>query len=342
MRRREGARKGFTLVEALIAAALAIIVLGGAIVMYTQGNKMFQATTEHASTREEALLLLERINKDLDSLMVSDEVDPKTSLYYMVQPYKLIQPMPQPGVIDPNTGQPKVEYTGVQFWVYHHTQTIKDPTNDFPLPQLVGQMIEYKLDPIDGDPKKGNNMLRNGVKINKIPLAAVFFRRSNPIYAKGNVGAAPNAVMDVYVIPKGGMWGTMTDDVMNTLLTTGYALMRTFHLVGYESQYTSLLSLAITKGKYQEPLDPLEEAVLADATSNDLVANVKGKIDGSPLEYRLPAGRVVLEQKLFDAATTGDKEFVAAKSEAGDQEQGNVSGSSVKLSAGSQSARLNL
>lgn len=343
MRRRDAVRSGFTLVEGLIAGALAIVVLGGGVMLYIQGNKMFQQTTEHSSAREEALLLLERINKDLEALMVSDEVDPETNVHYMLQPYKLIGPE-QEVATDPKTGAQKTttEYTGIQFYVYHHTQTTNDPTNGFPLPQLVGHMIEYKLVPVNGDRKKGHNLMRNGVKVNKIPLSAVFFRKADPVYAKGNIGAAPDAVMDVFVIPKGGMWGTMSPEVMQTMLGTGHALMRTFHLVGYESQFTTLLSLADTKTRYGEPLDPLEENVLAYAKQQGLLANVAAKTQGAPLEYRLSAGRVTLEKKLYDATTAGDKEFNAAKSEPGDQEQGNVSGSSVTLSAGSRSAKLNL
>ena len=335
-------KSGFTLVEALVAGALAVIVLGGGIMLYMQGNKMFQTVTEHSSAREEALLILERINKDLEAIMVSDEIDPETNVYYMLEPYKFIQPTPQMAV-DPKTGEKKqtIEYTGIQFYIYHHTQTVKDAT-DFPCPQLVGQVIEYKLVPINGDPAKGNNLTRNGVKINKQPLSAVFFRKADPVYAKGNIGAAPDAVLDVYVIPKGGMWGTMSPDVLSTLLAGGHALMRTFHLVGYESQFTTLMSLADSKMRYGEPLDPLEEAVITYAKQEGLLANVSAKTKEAPLEYRLPAGRVTLEKKLFDPATAGDKEAANSKFEQGDPEQGAVNGSSVKLSAGSRSARLNL
>lgn len=343
MRRCDGARKGFTLLEGLIAGALAVVVLGGGVMLYIQGNKMFQTTTEHSSAREEALLILERINKDLEALMISDEVDPESGNYYMLQPYKLTGPEKQVS-INKQTGEQTIStmYTGIQFYVYHHTQTIKDPTNDFPLPQLVGQMIEYKLVAINGDRAKGMNLLRNGVKVNKIPLSMVFFRKTDPVYAKGNIGAAPDAVMNVFVIPKGGMWGTMTDDVMTNMLTSGHALMRTFHLVGYESQFTTMLSLADSKMRYSEELDPLEEAVVAYAKQEGLLAGVSAKTKDAPLEYRLPKGRVVLEKKLFDVATAGDKEFNAAETKEGDPEQGNVRGSSVRLSAGSSSSRLSL
>ena len=335
--------EGFTLVESLIALAIAVVVLGSAMLLYMNGNRMFQSTTEHSSAREEALLILERINKDLETLMVSDEVDPDNGIYYMLEPYKLIGPQKQAGR-DKVTGEIKefTEYTGCQFYVYHHTQTVKDPTNGFPVPQLVGQLVEYKMEAINGDTKRGFNLMRNGVKVNKIPLSAVFFRKADPVYAKGNIGAAPDAVMDVYIVPKGGMWGTLTPEVLSTLMTTGHALMRTYHLVGYESQFTTLLSLADTKGRYGEQLDPLEEAVIAYAKREGLLAGVSAKTQGAPLEYRLPAGRVVLEKKLFDVASAGDREFNASKTEEGDPEQGAVSGSSIRLSAGSSSSRLNL
>lgn len=336
-------RSGFTLIEGLIAGALAIVVLGGGVMLYMQGNKMFQTTTEHSSAREEALLILERINKDLEALMVSDEQVPGTKSYYMLQPYTLTGPQKQAGK-DKVTGEIKefTEYTGIQFFVYHHTQTTTDPENNFPLPQLVGQMIEYKLEPINGDTKKGFNLTRNGVKVNKIPLSAVFFRKADPVYAKGNIGAAPDAVLDVYVIPKGGMWGTMTPEVLSNMTTTGHALMRTYHLVGYESQFTTLLSLADAKTRYGEDLDDLEQAVISYASQQGLLAGVSAKTKETPLEYRLPKGRVTLERTLFDPKTAGDREFASAKTEQGDPEQGKVGGSSIRVSAGSSSSRLNL
>jgi hypothetical protein len=336
-------RTGFTLVEGLIAAALGIIICGGGIYIYMQGNKMFQTTTEHSSIREEALLVLEKINKDLDALMVSDEEDPETKSYYLLKPYTLTGPVEQK-YTDKRTGEQKTytEYTGIQFYVYHHTETTPDETNGFPLPMLVGQMIEYRCDPINGDPKKGFNLMRNGVKVNKQPLSAVFFRKADPIYAKGNIGASPDAVLDVYVMPKGGMWGTMTPDVMARLVQEGHALMRTFHLVGYESQFTALLSLADAKRRYGETLDPVETAIWAYAKQEGLLANVASKTADTPLEYRLPRGRVKLEKVLFNPATAGDKEFASAKTEPGDQEQGNVGPGSINLSAGSRSSRLSL
>jgi hypothetical protein len=226
---------------------------------------------------------------------------------------------------------------------YHHTETTSDPASGFPLPQLVGQMVEYKLEPIGGDPKKGVNLLRNGVRVNKIPLNAVFFRRADPIYAKGNVGASPDAVIDAYVVPKGGLWGTMTPDVLARLQTSGHALMRTFHLIGYESQFTAMLSLADAKKRYLEKADPLEEAVWSYAKQEGLLAGVAAKTADTPLEYRLPRGRVTLQHKvLYNPSTAGDKDFANAKTEPGDQEQGKIGINKINLSAGSQSSKLSL
>src|SRR5690606_36309667 len=119
-------------------------------------------------------LVLERINKDLQALMVSDEIDPETGQYYMLQPYRLAQPVEQRSK-DESTGRETVttEYTGISFFVYHHTQTVKDPETDFPVPQLVGQMIEYRLEPIRGDHRNGHDLLRNGLRVNKLPLVGV-------------------------------------------------------------------------------------------------------------------------------------------------------------------------
>src|SRR5581483_3042216 len=88
-------RSAFTLVETMIATGVGFVVMGGAMLLYYQGNKMFQTTTEHASVREEAYFVLERLGKDLDGLIVSDEENKRTGNFFMVEPYELIDPVEQ-------------------------------------------------------------------------------------------------------------------------------------------------------------------------------------------------------------------------------------------------------
>jgi hypothetical protein len=314
-------RHAFTFVEALVAAALAAVVLGGTAMMYVQGNRAFTATTEHASFREEALLLLETIDRDLKGLVVSDEMNPRTGLYYMVQPFELLDPVDQVGT-DPATGR-KRSYpvsSGLEFHKYHRTQMV--PGRDGPTAQMVGQLVTYRIRPIDAaDPRRGVDLLRNGRKINRQPLSGVLFERADPIHAARNVGAAPNATLKVTVVPRGGLWGTMTPDTIQKLRDDGKVATRMFHLVGYESQFTTLLWLAIAKSQAGLPVDPLEDAVLAygDALPAGLGGDLRRKVkEISDMGYRLDPGRIVLETVPFDETTAGqDAVFAAAREDEG-------------------------
>jgi prepilin-type N-terminal cleavage/methylation domain-containing protein len=309
--------RGFTLVEALVAVALGVIVLGGTTVMYYSGNRAFVTVTEHSSFREEALLLLERIERDLRGLIVSDQLDPKRGLYYMVQPYELFDPRPQQG-INPRTRLPEVYQipAGLRFFRYHHMQSITGATG--PTAQLVGHQIEYKVEPI-GNGEKGVNLLRNGRRANKMPLSAILFEVADPVYAARAVGAAPNAILNVTVVPRGGLWGSMTPDTVRRLRDDGKVVTRSIHLVAYESQFTLLLWLATVKQQARQELDPLEQAVFA--AGEKLPALLRGRLqkkieEMTNIGYRLDENRVVLEPKAFDDATAGkDPAFQNAKEE---------------------------
>lgn len=288
MTRRPVDHHGATLVEALVAVALGTLVVGGAMVLYIQGNRAFGTTTEHASFREEALTVLETINRDLEELVVSDDRNPRTGRFYMVEPFELAAE----------------DGSALRFHKYHHTQTIeKDGAT---LPQVVGQAIEYRTEPVDAAaPARGVNLLRNGRKVNRQPLALVRFERMDPIVALNNIGGCPNGLLEVTVLPRGGMWGQMSRETLERLRRENRSVNRIHHLVGYESQYTTVLWKALTKGQAGQPLSPLELAVSADADSRPaaLAGPIRERLKQiADLDFALDPDTVRLDDVPYDEA----------------------------------------
>ena len=190
------------------------------------------------------MLVLETIGRDLDQLMVSEEPVPsQPGQFYLTRPFELGDLKPQKG-IDPVTKAEITENvaTSITFFRYHHTDTV--PGSNPAMPRMVGQKIVYKSEPLPGG---GMNLSRNGEVINHTPLSVIMFKPVKPIVAAENVGGAPFAILEVQIIPKNGMWGKMTEDVITTMRKDGQVLTRLFHLVGYESQYTAYLAVALAK-----------------------------------------------------------------------------------------------
>jgi hypothetical protein len=94
------------------------------------------------------------------------------------------------------------------------------------------------------------------------------------IVAAETIGGAPQAILKISVLPRGGMWGTMKDKTQQLLREKDTLVSRTVHLVGYESQYTSLLFVALqkyhraTQAGIQPTLSPLQRAVYEDALAH--------------------------------------------------------------------------
>lgn len=238
------ARSGATLIEVMIAVAIGSLVIGSAMYLYWQGTMHGAKSQDHASIRQEAMLVLETLARDLDQLMVSEEPVPtQPGQFYLTRPFELSDLQPQTG-FNPVTKQPITENvaTSITFYRYHHTDAV--PGSNPVMPRMVGQKIVYKSEPAPGG---GMNLRRNGEIVNKTPLAVIMFKPAKPIVAAENVGGAPFAILEVQIVPKNGMWGKMTEDTVNNLRKEGQVLSRIFHLIGYESQYTAYLAVALAK-----------------------------------------------------------------------------------------------
>lgn len=312
-------RNAFTLVEVLIAAALGSVVIGGGMMLYVQGNKMFYSTTEHSSFRSEALLLLETAANDFDQLQVSAGANPETGNWSLLQPYRIIKSPKFTQKItamqlNPKTGkEEEIEVEagdGVSFFRFHHI-AMGAPTADLPLgkPKMIGRKVVYETVDIDpSDPSKGKNLLRNGKRVNQIPLASVIFHKEPPIVAAEQVQGSPHALITMTVVPQGGLFGNMKREALLKLEEKGSIIARTFHLVGYESFYTSVLYSGLQKGKGSiTGLDDLTKAVVSDATktSPELTKKVAASASKTSQTYSIDAEVFVLDETTFVDETAG-------------------------------------
>ncbi len=256
---RTKSRRAFSLPEVLIALLIATTVLGGTMMMWFQGTRQFYKTSEHASIRAEAMLCLERIAQDLEQLVVSSGKNPETGRYSLLEPY-WFEDETTVDSTDPATGAPVRVPAGkaLCFYRFHHVENGPGPEGSTggESPVIVGRKITYQVVPVAaGNPEAGHDLLRNGVRVNRLPLADVLFHKEPQIVSATMVRGSPHAIVSVSVVPKGGLFGNMgTSDraiqreILDSLRARGSLVGRTFHLVGYESMYTSMLYQAMEKG----------------------------------------------------------------------------------------------
>lgn len=278
-------RRGTTLIEVLIAVAIGAAVMGGAMYLYHFGNKAFYKTTEHAAFREEALLTLETVARDVEGLMVSTGTKPGSGKYYLLEPYEFIPPVSNLTKTDPVTKQQKPyqdAYEGIRFWKYHSTEM------NGAKPVMVGRKIEYTVKPADpGNPSAGKYLYRNNETrpVNKIPLAYIAFVKEPNEVTFDQIGGSQHGVLSVFIVPTGGNLGTrqnMTRDVIESLKEQKALVSRTFQLTGMESFYTVILNEAfrMASARKQQPTDPddltrvngVYLAVYNDARQNNAAA----------------------------------------------------------------------
>jgi hypothetical protein len=260
-------RRGFSMVELVVAGFITALMLGGVFLMNHQGTKSFQVVTEHASFRQEALLCMEYVARDMEELMVSSGPNPilGSTSWSMTSPFVLSEPVTVDG---------QELFTRLDFFRYHHTGNTVGEDGDG-IPQLVARRITYQCrTSTTKDGHRITDLLRNGQKINHQPLALVNFEPVAAVVAAQTIGGAPQAILKINVLPRGGMWGTMKDQSLQQLREKEGLVSRTIHLVGYESQYTSLLFVALQKfhraqlSGIKPVFTPLQRAVYEDALAH--------------------------------------------------------------------------
>lgn len=287
-------RSGFSLVEVIVAMAIGIVVLVGALYLWSFGTKSFYKTTEHVAFRQEALLILERVARDFEQIVVAPGMDNPVngepsilSPFVLDQPYDLDYENPN----DP-TGpkiRVKASKTGITFFRFHRveydTADPDAPDNGIGMPKMVARKVEYRVEDV---PDGGKNLIRNGVKVNTQPIDTVLFHREPPIVTGSQVKGSPNAIVSVTVVPKGGIKGhmgstkdTVTREILEVLRKKSSVVERTFHLVGYESMYTNLLyrALQVTRRYLDEQNQSFDFGNVTSNYAAAIDAHVKGNED---------------------------------------------------------------
>lgn len=331
-------RRGFTLVEVIISVALGALVMGGAMALYSFGNRSFYKTTEHSSFRSEAMLMIERVGQDLDQLVVSPKEDnPVNGELSILNPF-VLGPSVSYTIEDPNDATKEITVPAshsVTFFRYHHlAMDTSDP--DGPpqgLPTIVARKVEYVTEEM---PDGTVNLLRNGQRINRQPLDRVIFHKEPPIVTAHQVKGSPHAILTVKVVPKGGMSGhfgttkkEISDKILQVMREKSSLVEKTFHLVGYESLYTNVLYRGLQKirahlgnndldyswssvlAHYQAALagDPILLAVFDDAYAGDansaappqLLERLTSGMGGRASQaFRFPSQVFLLEDKPFE------------------------------------------
>lgn len=318
-------RKGFTLIEVIVSAAIGSIVIGGGMLMYLQGNQYFYKTTEHASFRAESLVILERIAQDLEQMQVSTGKNPSTGKYYLTHPYEFIDPF----TMDLKDSEGNLIETvkagkGLRFYRFHHIK-MGAPKDGIPngVPTMVARRIEYTVQEIvPGQPEEGLNLLRNGKKVNHQPLQNFFFHQEPMIVAANQVQGSRSAILSASCVPKGGLFGNMDYNTMMRLQKEGSVVSRTNHMVGYESFYTSVLYSALQKkkgaGGTLEGISALQNAVLAHASSEtpeSLLLNLEDTVgDAAPPTHLIPPEAFSIEADIafVDSTASKDSGWLAA------------------------------
>lgn len=326
MKRTQVARKGFSLVEVIVAVAVGSVIIGAGMLMYLQGNKYFYKVTEHTSFRAEAILIHERIAEDLLQLQIDTGKNPNTNEYWLVQPYELEGTPSTLNMTDSDGNVIGTVKAGnvLRFPRFHHVE-MSAPTPELPngMPKMVAYMMEYKTEPVDSaDPSKGINLLRNGERVNQIPLKEVLFHAEPAIVAANQVQGSPSAILTAKIVPLGGTFGNLDLEnlgVLDRLAEQGDIVTRTYHLVGYESFYTSVLFSGLQSGNSSgyENLSDLEAAVVNHARQNappQMFANVNTAASGGggSSSYLLPKESFSVEyNRKHDDTVDTDQSWLA-------------------------------
>jgi len=331
-------KQAFTLVEAMVAVAIGSLVLGAAGLLYKQGVKYFYKTTEHAEFREQSLICLETIARDLEQLIVSDQQNPQTSNYQMVEPY-ILTGTPTPFTrFDPKTKKEVPTganaYTGIRFWRYESTDT--DPATK--QPTIIGKMMEYSIKPASSNPKDGYNLFRGDSTrpVNHVPLNQIAFVSESPKVTVDQIGASPHAVLTVMIVPNGGSFGSMgqnmSQDTVDHLRADRALVSRTFHLSGYETYYTLLLNEAFRMqanagnnpntgtgltGVYKAVFDDAKNKLDPRQFANVLNRFQTGSASSAPNFTDISLFKIDWNGKFSDTAAGTDKFFTSLPVQAG-------------------------
>jgi prepilin-type N-terminal cleavage/methylation domain-containing protein len=120
-------RKGFTLVEMLVAVALGTIVLGAIVAASVSLNRTFAAVDNFFSTHLQQVRIIDYLNRDVKRSNIAEISADAQSIYCWVPKYVI-----QPGDIDATSGNlntrrtPTVTKTGSGYQVNYYPGTLQN------------------------------------------------------------------------------------------------------------------------------------------------------------------------------------------------------------------------
>lgn len=230
-------RRGFTMIEMMLAAAVSSVMFVVTMNFMSVGQKQVVKSSEHADARIEAMKIMEVLEWDLDRLVVGDEIDD-----------------PNASVIDPFKKSFNENTTAFGFFAFHHVEY--DPADKRMV--LVPGWIDYRVERRqDG---WGVDLLRNGKPVNRAPIADVKIADMDRAEAD-RLGISPRHCITVKVYPLGVQDWLGNKDISSE----ANAVKRVFHLKHIESRYACLMSVkrAIRSNPANAPQDPRFQKVLS-------------------------------------------------------------------------------
>ncbi|MBI4872764.1 MAG: hypothetical protein HY814_14500 [Candidatus Riflebacteria bacterium] len=206
-------RAGVTLVEVLLAVALAALVFGTAIQFFRMGNLQVVKVSDHAQARMEAMKVLDALREDLDRVTVDDDIA------NLVIPLRL-----------------KDNGRTLQFFALHHRE-LNTSKKTMTLVAREMTWTSHKLT----SPQTGAVVMRNGKKfggegLGSIgPVSDLVFEPLTRDQAC-SMQLSPYHAVWVKVFPRGAL------QIDNKAMAS-HPQVRLLHLTHIESQYACMLTI---------------------------------------------------------------------------------------------------
>jgi len=224
-----GRRRAYTIIEILLALVLTSIIMMATMSFMRMGQQSVIKTTDHVDARMEAMRILDVLDKDLERLIVGDEIDD-----------------PDANVLEPFKRKWDPQQGAFGFYAFHHFEY--DP--DAKRMMMMGGWIDYSIR--KRDKGIGVDLLRNGIAVNRSALHDVKIELLTKEDAD-KLGVMPQHCVTVTIYPL-GQW----DQSNKNIFSEANAIKRVFHLRAIESRFACLMSIkrAIESNPETAPSDP--------------------------------------------------------------------------------------
>jgi hypothetical protein len=207
------------------------------------GTKSVVTTSDHAQAREDAIKILNVIQRDLDRLVIDDMITKDNEIEgeefpSVFNPIRIINLE----VTDATENDAPPQSGSFGFFAFHHRRFYESEGRM----ELAGQFIEYQVKPAvdeDGNTIEGVDLHRNGKPINPSPLEGIGFKVLSQEKAQA-MGVSQYHAFEALIYPR-----RQFDQKANKIRRMK-PIKKLFHLKGVESQYACLLSLKRADAPY--------------------------------------------------------------------------------------------